>query len=433
MRVSKCVGFGVAALVFCGAVSSVVAQPALGPRLDFNGNGTTDLAVYNPDTASWYAMDYTGAGFQAQAFGDADYLLVPGDYSGIGRAEMGVFATEAAVWYTKAMNEKIWTKSFQFGFKGSTPVPGDYDGDGKLDTAIYNDGSWYIMQSRDGFRVESFGWKEAVPVPAGDYDGDGKADLTVVHVNDNKLIDWFFFLSASGDKPTTEFGPETAIPAPGDYDGDGKTEMCVYYKHESGECTWYWQDIGGKGFTEYDFGFGDTVPVPGDYDGDETDDYAIYLQETGMWYIKLSSSAEVPSFEGGFGWKDTIAVGAPVFEAVGAHQEIVEPVATGVVDGSGGFLWKPESHQNAKLLVLWRTDIYPHGTISKVVVSHDPAGEEVIDTLFDHGLYTSGRWKYRSHSMTGAQYGDDVYVVAFFNNGDLPKPYHIPTGALRWD
>lgn len=436
MMMSKRIGLSGMTVMLCVVATSVLGQRALGPRLDFNNNGTTDLAVFDANNGTWYAMDYTGAGFQAVTFGDNDSLLVPADYTGTGHAEMGVFNTGTATWYAKAMDETIWTKSFQFGYRGVVPVPGDYDGDGKVDTAIYDEGAWFIMQSRDGFRVEDFGWRDALPLPAGDYDGDGKADLAVVSPNDDGLWVWYFKL-ANGTITSHAFGPEAAIPAPGDYDGDGSTEMCVYYKHESGDkegtCTWYWSNYDGSGFNEYDFGFGDTVPVPGDYDGDETDDYAIYLQETGMWYIKLSSSQEVPSYVGEFGWQDTVAVGASVFEAPGAHQDIIEPVSTGVIDGLGGFLFKPHSEQNGKLLVLWRTDVDPRSTISRVVVARDPSGEEVVDTLYDHGLYTSGRWKFRSHSMTGAQMGNDLYVVAFFNNEQLPKPYHIPTGALRWD
>ncbi len=57
--------------------------------------------------------------------------------------------------------------SVQWGLNTDKPVPGDYDGDGKTDTAVYRDGTWYVLQSSNGqFMAQQFGAPEDIPVAA---------------------------------------------------------------------------------------------------------------------------------------------------------------------------------------------------------------------------------------------------------------------------
>src|SRR5690606_34726443 len=118
---------------------------------DYDGDGTTDLAVYRPQSdlvpgaAHWFAA-LSGGG-------------------AVGRALGGAIARP-------------------FGAPGDQAVPGDYDGDGTTDLAVYRPQSdlvpgaahWFVALSGGGAIARPFGaaGDEAVP---GDYDGDGTTDL----------------------------------------------------------------------------------------------------------------------------------------------------------------------------------------------------------------------------------------------------------------
>ena len=234
------------------------------------------------------------------------------------------------------------------------------------------------------------------------------------------------------------FCPCGSTPAPDQSTGAAAADRAVYYVNPDTSAGAFYISRGqGADASPIILGLGGqgSTPVGGcDFDGDRKHDIAVYDETSGVWTLGMSTlGGKVMTF----GYRGTVPVGKSLYEATGLHEPIIEPRSPGVVDGPGGFLWKPVSHggglRAGKLLVLWTTNIDPRGTIEKVVVSRDPAGEDVIDTLFDHGEYSSGRWKFGSHSLTGAQQGNDVYAVAIFNNGRLPKPYHIPTGADRWD
>ena len=125
----------------------------------------------------------------------------------------------------------------------------------QTEVAIYRPsiGTWYILQSRDGFKAEQWGSSTDVPMQA-DYDGDGKADIAIYRPSNGT---WYVLQSRDGFK-AVQWGFGKDIPVPADYDGDGKTDIAVYRPSDG---TWYVLRS-RDGFIAQQWGFSTDLPVP---------------------------------------------------------------------------------------------------------------------------------------------------------------------------
>jgi len=174
---------------------------------DYDGDGITDPALYDQQTGVWSfvlsskwirktgdsytvnrkSLDYSGYG-----------LPVPADYDGDGRDEIALYNPETATWCIDGMD------AMQFGNPGDLPVPADYNGDGTVDLAVADmtGGTWTV---KDG---ESWEFRsKAGDIPSTiDLDGDGLPNLSWYRIGKSGV--WFIL----GNSNITNFGDQNSIP-----------------------------------------------------------------------------------------------------------------------------------------------------------------------------------------------------------------------------
>jgi type II secretory pathway pseudopilin PulG len=237
---------------------------------DFNGDGTSDIAIFRGTSGLWAIRGITRV-----YFGSLDDLPVPGDYAGNSTTDIGIFRSSSGLWAIRGV-----TRSY-FGSSLDTVVPGDYNGDGECDMGIFRDSSglWAIK----GITRAYFGGSSDSPVP-GYYNGDSIKDIGI-------------FREASGlwaikGISRVYFGSSGDETVPGDYNGDGAWDYGVF---RSSSGLW-----AIRGVTRSYFGSGSDQPVPADYKGDGRDDIGIFRGTSGLWAIRgvsrvyFGSSGDVP-------------------------------------------------------------------------------------------------------------------------------------------
>ena len=232
---------------------------------DYDGDGTTDPALYCPVDGTWYVEGVTSGLVWG---GDPRDVPVPGDYDGDGRAEPAVF--RAGTWHIWGFPSEV-----EWGQGGDLPVPGDYDGDGTTDAAVWrpDEARWYVRGGGPG----SIRWGQPgdIPVP-GDYDGDGRDDLALWRPASRIWFVWGLF--------RIRWGAVADVPVPLDHDGDGAADLGIW---RPGRARWFiWFPGGAARFAGSAVG---ELGLTGDFDGDGRDDAANYRPDPSRWTIRFAS------------------------------------------------------------------------------------------------------------------------------------------------
>jgi uncharacterized repeat protein (TIGR03803 family) len=268
---------------------------------DLLHSGRAQLDVFRPSTGRWFAesvfvvagLTYAGGFFVTEPLGSPADLPVAGDYDGDGTTDRAVYTPSTGVWTIQPSTQaSTVTVTYQWGLSGDTPVPGDYDGDGRIDIGVYrpDNGVWYLRKSGTnplGFVAIPWGIPGDVPVP-GDYDGDGVTDLAVFRPSNGV---WYVLKSSTGytDSAIYQWGLSGDITVPGDYDGDGKSDVAVYRPSNG---VWYIRKSSSSfsAAAAYAVGASGDIPVPSDYDGDGKTDVVVWRPSTGVWFARWSST-----------------------------------------------------------------------------------------------------------------------------------------------
>ena len=259
---------------------------------DYDGDGASDLAVYEPATGTWFIRD-SSAGFNTTRsipWGGAGDTPVPGDYDGDGQTDVATFTDTSGAWSVQLT--RGGTLAATLGSAGDIPVPRDYDGDLVTDLAVYHPstGHWRLLLSSTAFTLGPlipWGGPDWTPVP-GDYDADGKADLGTYR---SSTGEWRVLLAANTftTQLTMLWGGPGQTAVPGDYDGDGAIDVTVC---RTSTRRWWVLKSGFTYTTAFGVMWGDPIdtPLAGDYDGDGIADMGGYDSTTGEWRLRLSSS-----------------------------------------------------------------------------------------------------------------------------------------------
>jgi hypothetical protein len=262
---------------------SQVAAPLKNTVSDFDGDGKTDVSVYNQSTGDWLLETSSNNISTPIDWGTNGDMMEAGDYDGDGKSDVAVFRPSEGNWYI--LGSTAGFMATHFGQAGDVPVAADYDADGKADVAVWrpSNGVWYVMQSTLGFYAFQWG-TNGDKAFSGDYEGDGKSDLIIWRPSNGY---WYILQSSSSIPVYSPFGLSNVDkPLTGDYDGDGRMDLSVY-RPTTG--YWYIQNSSNGAVAAYKFGIAEDIPVPADYDGDSKADVTVFRPSENAWY-RLNSS-----------------------------------------------------------------------------------------------------------------------------------------------
>lgn len=266
-------------------------------RLDYDGDGKTDLAVWRPGTGQWVIRNSSDGSTRTQAWGlgSLNDQPVPGDYDGDGKTDLAVFRGNDSTWYILNSADNTFRAQF-WGTSGDQPVAADYDGDGKTDIAVFrpSNGGWYIYRSSDNTLYGvAWGTNGDKPVPE-DYDGDDKVDIAVFRPSNGA---WYIYRSSDSANVALLWGLSTDKPMPGDYDGDGKADLMVY--RPGADVFWLRRSFDGSAQSVVVANPDATdQPVTGDFDGDGINDLTLRRASDNTWRFRNSTAGMVDTVWG---------------------------------------------------------------------------------------------------------------------------------------
>ena len=234
-------------------VTKITSRQTRSYHTDFNGDGTSDIAIFRDTSGLWAVR-----GITRSYFGASMDWPEPADYNGDGTTDLGIFRASSGLWAIRGITRVY------FGGGYDLPIPGDYNGDGTAVPGIFraSSGLWAIR----GITRVYFGGTGDTASP-GYYNSDDSLDIGIFRSNPG--------LWAIRGITRVYFGGSADTAKPGDYNGDGAWEPAVF-RASSG--LW-----AVRGITRAYFGSSIDEAIPADYNGDNSDTPGIFRSTSGLW------------------------------------------------------------------------------------------------------------------------------------------------------
>jgi len=224
---------------------------------DYDGDGTSDIAVFRPTSGLWAIQGVTRV-----YFGVGGDQPASGDYDGDGTSDIAIFRDSTGLWAIRFISRTY------FGARADIPVPGDYNGDGACDIGIFRaaTGLWAIKGETRVYFGASGDW----PVP---YNGAQLEKYFAIYRPASGL--W-----AVKNSTRCYFGAITDQPVPANYRGlYPDTAQLGIFRGSNG--LWAVRDS-----TRVYYGSSIDRPVPGNYRGNWGADITIFRDTSGLWAIR---------------------------------------------------------------------------------------------------------------------------------------------------
>lgn len=267
---------------------------------DFNGDGYTDVGVYEPAYGYWYIALSTGTAFAPSGANNGRWLSgwgterrsawqyepIVGDFNGDGIDDVGLHEKYYGYWYIALSTGSAFVPTgpnngrWLEGFGAETDyenrlwryqaIVGDFNGDGMDDVGVYEAkyGYWYAAMSRGSYfdRVGAYSnqrWLENWAVGnesdelwryrpiVGDFNGDGMDDVIAY---EPEYGYWYVAVS----------------------------ELGAYFRPTEGHSSRWLENwaIAVKQFQYH--------PIVGDFNGDNVQDIGVYEEQYGFWYAAMN-------------------------------------------------------------------------------------------------------------------------------------------------
>jgi len=137
---------------------------------DFDGDGTTDIAIFRPEGAAggsqWFIVRSRDGRVDIHAWGLKGDTPVPLDLNGDGRADPTVYRPQTGNWFSIDARSGEFLESVQWGLPGDIPLSADFDRDGRPDRIVWRpgNGNWFVRQSSGSIVTRQWGLPGDLPI-----------------------------------------------------------------------------------------------------------------------------------------------------------------------------------------------------------------------------------------------------------------------------